>query len=367
MLPLQNAETKDKFSLTAGNKLYNLLLAEALKEINTHLTPLDRGENKNIIIVPDGILGMLPFETLVISNPPSPPFSKGGMGGFSDIKDTVFVGDRWKINYYQSATVMALNRTLKPSGAKKAVFALGDPIFDKKDPRYIAYLKKEKPVLLAQNLSQYSLRQRGIKIVGIGGEDDRDIAFCPLPETHQEVLTIAKLFNTAPQAPDVLLDVDANETRVKKTTLSAYRYLHFATHGFLSSNLQGIKEPVLVLSQVENKEGDDGMLALTEVLGLKLDTDMVVLSACVTGAGKVMEGEGVANFARAFQYAGARSVVVSLWEVASKETVEYMESLYRYLKAGKGRGEALRLARKEIKAKYPNPFYWAPFILHGEG
>ena len=86
----------------------------------------------------------------------------------------------------------------------------------------------------------------------------------------------------------------------------------------------------------------------------------------MTGVGKQMEGEGVVNFARAFQYAGAESVVVSLWEVASKEAVEFMTFFYGYLKAGKSRAEALRLARKEIKAKYPNPFYWAVFILHGE-
>ncbi|MBI4690976.1 MAG: CHAT domain-containing protein [Nitrospirae bacterium] len=85
------------------------------------------------------------------------------------------------------------------------------------------------------------------------------------------------------------------------------------------------------------------------------------------GRGKVMEGEGVANFARAFQHAGARSVVVSLWSVASNETVEFMKVFYGYLKAGKGKAEALRLARNEIKAKYPNPYFWSPFILHGEG
>jgi CHAT domain-containing protein len=91
------------------------------------------------------------------------------------------------------------------------------------------------------------------------------------------------------------------------------------------------------------------------------------LSACVTGRGQVMEGEGVANFARAFQYAGARSVVVSLWPVASDEAVEYMTRFYEHLKEGKSRLEALQLARRAIKAKYPQPYFWAVFILHGEG
>ena len=116
---------------------------------------------------------------------------------------------------------------------------------------------------------------------------------------------------------------------------------------------------------VENEKEDDGFLTLSEVLGMKLDAEMAVLSACVTGKGKIMEGEGVSNFARAFQYAGARSVVVSLWKVASKETVEYMTTFYRHLKEGEKKAEALALARKEVKSKYPNPFYWAPFVLYG--
>jgi CHAT domain-containing protein len=118
---------------------------------------------------------------------------------------------------------------------------------------------------------------------------------------------------------------------------------------------------------VGNQEGHNGFLTLSKVLSLKLKADKVVLSACLTGRGKVMEGEGVANFARAFQHAGAKSVLGSLWPVASKETVEYMTMFYGHLKEGKSRAEALKLARQAIKSKYPQPFYWAVFILHGEG
>ncbi|MCX5814571.1 MAG: CHAT domain-containing protein, partial [Proteobacteria bacterium] len=182
-----------------------------------------------------------------------------------------------------------------------------------------------------------------------------------------EVRQIAKLFNAPPNPPDILLGINANETTFKQTPLADYRYLHFATHGDLPGKLQGINEPFLLLGQVENQGNDNGFLTLSKALGLKLDADMVVLSACMTGRGKVMEGEGVVNFARAFQHAGARSVVVSLWEVASQETVEYMTTFYRYLKDGKSRSEALSLTRNAMKKKYPNPFYWAPFVLYGEG
>jgi Uncharacterized protein conserved in bacteria len=106
---------------------------------------------------------------------------------------------------------------------------------------------------------------------------------------------------------------------------------------------------------------------LSEVLDLKLNAELVMLSACVTGVGKEVEGEGVANFARAFQSAGAGSVVVSLWEVASEPAVEYVTLFYGYLKQGKPHALALKLAREQMRKKYPNPFYWGVFVLHGEG
>ncbi|MFZ6007693.1 MAG: CHAT domain-containing protein [Nitrospirota bacterium] len=350
MEPL-NTGKHSQFSVKASKELYNTLLADALKDIK---------ETEKIIIVPDGILGLLPFEALVIN-------------AGKDFKDSLFVGDKWTITYTQSATALALNRMLKPSQAKKPLFALGNPVYGKEDPRYIAYKKGQQPILLAQNTDSYAYRGITIKPKEIkitDGKSDikwEEIVYAPLPETEIEVKEIAKLFNTKPESPDILLNISANETGLKKVQLKDYRYLHFATHADLPGKVQGINEPFLLLGQVENENKDDGFLTMSEVLDMKLDADMAVLSACVTGKGKLVEGEGVANFARAFQHAGARSVVVSLWEVPSKETVEYMTAFYRYLKEGRSRAEALRLARNAIKAKYPNPFYWAPFILHGEG
>jgi CHAT domain-containing protein len=124
-------------------------------------------------------------------------------------------------------------------------------------------------------------------------------------------------------------------------------------------------EPFIIMSQ--GGKGDDGYLTLNEIMSLKLDTELVVLSACVTGQGWVMEGEGVMNFARAFQQAGARSVVVSLWDVPSYETVEFMTIFYKNLKEGNGKAKSLLLKRKEMKKAYANPFYWGVFILYGQG
>lgn len=344
-----NTGRHSEFSVSIAKELYNILLADVFKDIK---------ETEKAIIIPDGILGLLPFEVLVI---------KQGEG----YKDSIYVGDKWAISYSQSATALALTRMLKPSKAKKPFFAIGNPVYSKDDPRYVAY-KQGKPqqYFLAQNLNQYAYR--GVTIVPKRDKIDKDsreweeVVFMPLPETEEEIKEIAKLFGLKPEQPDVLLGISATETNLRSVVLRDYRYLHFATHADLPGKVQGIKEPFIILGQVENRGKDDGFLTMSEVLDLKLNADLVVLSACVTGKGKIMEGEGVANFARAFHHAGARSVLVSLWEVASKETVEYMEIFYRHIKQGKTKSEALTLARKEIKSKYPNPFYWAPFILHGE-
>ena len=194
-----------------------------------------------------------------------------------------------------------------------------------------------------------------------------DAIYPALPETEDEIRAIAGLFGVKAEPPGILLGISASETNLRKADLKDYRYLHVATHADLPGKIQGIKEPFIILGQVENKGKDDGFLTLSEVLELKLNADLVVLSACSTGKGKITEGEGVANFARAFQHGGARSVVVSLWEVASDAAVAYMKSFYGQIIAGKGKAEALKFARQEIKAKYGNPFYWAVFVLYGEG
>ncbi|HHT9121830.1 MAG TPA: CHAT domain-containing protein [Candidatus Wunengus sp. YC63] len=339
-----------KFPIKTAKELHDILLGRALKDVK---------EGDKVIIVPDGILGALPFESLVI---------KEG----NSINDSLYAGDVYTLSYYQSASVLSMLRHLKQEKAKRPLFALGNPVYSVKDGRYIAYKEgKAQPVKLAQQGDHAAFRAMVIESKwGKTTKDDKnadELAFKPLPETEDEVRAVAELFDVQPQPPDVLLGINANETNLRKSPLNEYRYLHFATHADLPGKVQGIKEPFLLLGQVENKGKDDGFLTMSEVLDLELNAEMVVLSACVTGRGKVMEGEGVMNFARAFQHAGARSVLVSLWDVASKEAVEYMEIFYKHVKDGKNRTDAMKLARKEIKSRYPHPFYWSVFVLYGEG
>ncbi len=106
---------------------------------------------------------------------------------------------------------------------------------------------------------------------------------------------------------------------------------------------------------------------MSEVAGLKMNAEVVALTACQTGLGKRISGEGTMGMGRSFQYAGARSVLMSMWSVAERSSVTIVENFFRHLKSGKTRLEALRLARSDIRqAGYDHPFFWAPFILVGE-
>jgi CHAT domain-containing protein/tetratricopeptide (TPR) repeat protein len=343
-----NSKEYEKFSIKQAKVLYDLLLSEAVKAVQ---------KSEKIIIVPDGILGTLSFDALVKNEG-------------RDYQDTRYAGDTWAITYAQSATTLALTRVMKPSKAQKPFFALGNPVYHKTDPRYAAYRQGGQQTHIAGNGNQYA--ERGIAMIPKAFTDGEtikraDVVYPPLPETEDEIKEIAKLLGVKTDPPDVLLNIRANETSLRDVSLKDYRYIHFATHAGLPGEVQGVKEPFILLGQVENKRNDDGFLTLSEVLELTLDSDMVVLSACSTGKGRIIAGEGVANFARAFQYAGSRSALVSLWKVASKPAVEFMTTFYSYLQAGNERAESLKRAREEIKAKYPNPFYWAVFVLYGEG
>jgi CHAT domain-containing protein len=128
----------------------------------------------------------------------------------------------------------------------------------------------------------------------------------------------------------------------------------------------GIDEPALVLSY-DGETPEHMLLTMSEIVGLKLQADSVVLSACNTGSGKISKAEGIMSLGRAFLSSGASSVTVSLWQVSDESTAILMEQYYRGILDGKSKSVALAEARQQLFAKgYRNPYYWAPFILVGE-
>ena len=186
-----------------------------------------------------------------------------------------------------------------------------------------------------------------------------------LSGTRTEADEIAKLAGT--NKPDVWIDLNANEDNVRARDLTSYRYIHVATHGLLDAERPQFTG--VVLSLVGNKS-NDGFLRTDEIFNLKLGAPLVMLSACETGLGKEKRGEGVIGLTRAFMYAGAPTVGVSLWSVADKSTAELMTDFYRRLLASSPQPPASALRDAQLAMitgkTHSAPFYWAPFVLVGE-
>jgi CHAT domain-containing protein/lipoprotein NlpI len=179
----------------------------------------------------------------------------------------------------------------------------------------------------------------------------------PLPASETEATAIAALLNTTP-----LLNRQATETAVKQQLATA-RILHLATHGVLETDDRGVENAWLAFGPDGQ---NDGKLDLSEVFDSNLSAELAVLSACDTNRGDTA-GEGVIGLGRAFLKAGTPTVVASLWKVPDQQTASLMEAFYEELLAGRDRADALRLAQLKVREQYPNPRYWAAFVLIGEG
>jgi len=330
-------------------ELSNALYCDLFGPIESKIKPI-----KNLLIIPDGFLAYLPFETLVTKKAES-------------IKDLQFLCDRSAITYATSLTVLGLLRDLPEVVWLKQFFAVANPIFDKDDPR-----------LLGENTSgqkQYGYRAMITRREWQTKNDDvaqtegwqQNVYFPVLPETETEVKTAARLFKQSPQPPDVLISRNATEENVAMTDLSRYRIVHFATHAEVNGQLVGLNEPFILLGQCDKSLKYDGFLTRKEVAGMNIKVNLAVLSACLTGKGKLVSGEGLVNFVHAFHSAGTRNVLVTLWEVASEPTVEFMTFFYQALSGGAKAGDALNEARLLMRQRYANPYYWAPFVLYGVG
>jgi len=150
--------------------------------------------------------------------------------------------------------------------------------------------------------------------------------------------------------------------------LSKYRYVHFATHGYVDTLRAGLS--AIVLSMVDEQgKPQDGFLRTHDIYNLNLPAELVVLSACQTALGKDVTGEGLDGLTRAFMYAGARRLVVSLWSVNDQATAALMQRFYvEMLKNNKTPAAALRAAQIELSRtrRWQSPYYWAAFVMQGE-
>jgi CHAT domain-containing protein len=197
-----------------------------------------------------------------------------------------------------------------------------------------------------------------------------------VPGTRTEVETIAKSLDVS--AGDIKLGLDATERSVKQSKLDDYRVVYFATHGLVAGDLQGFTkakaEPALVFTFPEQPSDlDDGLLQASEVAELNLNADWVVLSACNTASSDGVGAEPLSGLARAFLYAGGRSLVVSYWDVSDDATAKLMSNLFEISKdrPGLSHGEMMRQATLSLldaatSDEEAQPRVWAPFVVVGE-
>lgn len=295
-------------------------------------------ESAHLIVMADDILHYLPFEALVN-------------------EDSQYLIEKVEISYVHSASVLKFIREHRNLGrvaskSPQKLLAFGDPIFGKNAEMALRGTE--------------SAEDSGLYLTDIqrGLYDEQGVNFIPLPNTGAEVESIAALFPD--QLARIYLRDQATEDRLKREALSDYTYLHFATHGYLDETVPGRSCVVLTL---DDDPTEDGFLQVQEVFNLRLNADLVVLSACQTGLGKLLNGEGLIGLTRAFLYAGARSVVVSLWSVSDVSTARLMASFYNYMQKGDSKAAALRKAKLSLlhgqSDALKHPFHWAPFVLIG--
>ena len=327
---------------------------------------------KHLLIVPSGPLTQLPFQVLVTATPSE-----------TDHRATPWLTRKQAITVLPAASSLkALRRVAKASTATKPMLGIGNPLLDG-DPGKsweVAWAKKARekqacPQTPWQRIAGLVEKRRSATKVAIrGGRADLDHlrSQVPLHDTADELCAVAKDLRLSPD--HILLGDRATETTLKKLNLAQYRVLHFATHGTIASEIEGTNEPGLILTPPQQQtELDDGYLSASEVAALKLDADLVILSACNTAAGGAQGAQALSGLARAFIYAGARALLASHWSVDSAATVKLITSAVGAITrdAKIGRAEALRRAMLALidkgEPKEAHPAYWAPFIVVGEG
>ena len=318
---------------------------------------------KRLVIVADGALNFVPFSAL-------PVVADGASTSRQRVAGTPrpLIADHEIVNL-PSASTLAVIR-IEVAGRQKAprsVAVLADPVFMKDDER----VKKTKDQNATRVEKTTATRQSAKERQLIKAAQDTGVAnggfYVPrLPGTRREAEQIVAMVTTAERR--LALDFAASRDTATSAALSQYRYVHLSTHGLLNSvhpELSG-----LVFSLVnERGEPQDGFLLAHEIFNLKLPAEAVVLSACETGIGKDIKGEGLVSLTRGFMYAGAPRVVVSLWGVSDLATTELMVRFYQeILKEGMPPAAALRTAQLSLMndKRWASPYYWAPFTLQGE-
>lgn len=330
-----------------AEKISSLLFDQALNNVTA----------KRLVIIGDGILQNLPYAALTHQE--------------TDANRALLINNFEVVRLPSISVLTVLRRQLNNrTPAQLAVAVVADPVFNNADVRVqraISQGRKEAghnsslAKVPTNVVAEKSLAiARALRGSNLSGEISR------LPFSRQEAQSILSLASS--DQSFAALDFKANRATVLNSDLSKYRIIHFATHGLLNSEhpeLSGV-----LLSMVDEKGGpQDGFLQLNEIYNLNLQAELVVLSACQTGLGKDVKGEGLVGLTRGFMYAGATRVVASLWKVDDAATAQLMSYFYQEMFTNQKKPAAALRAAQLKMAKYrawKSPYYWAGFVIQGE-
>ena len=303
-----------EYFMNLSNDLFEKLLGPVKNDIH----------GKDLIIIPDNYMHYFPFEMLVTR---------------MSADSGRFLIEDYAVGYIQSATVFAEMRKKETRLYSMDLIGFGDPYSD---------------------LDNETQQIRGHWQVESAEEDSVWLDLNPLKYAKEEVEKISGYFPE--EKVKIYLGKDALESILKANRSSSSRFLHFATHGILNQN-----KPQFSGLALFPGGNEDGFLQTFEIFNLELNADLTVLSACQTGLGKLVSGEGFIGLTRAFMYAGSRNLIVSLWAINDRSTSQFMDALYQNISNGLSYEEAVRQAKLLfIKSDdYAFPYYWAPFIFVG--
>lgn len=298
--------------------LYQNILGPAIAKLNENITSL--------LIVPDGMLNMLPFEVLLTEAATNPPLAQ-----------LPYLLRDYTISYAYSATWLWPNSKRKRKSTK---YQLG---------------------AFAANYDQYTIDEKDTLLAAVFQDVVRG-GFLPLPGAEKEVQQIASLFATTP-----FLKQQATKEQFENSA-SDFQILHLAMHALIEENAPQFSK--LLFTQAETGQ-QNGQLSAQELYNYDLNAELVVLSACNTGIGKMKRGEGLISLSHAFALAGVPATVMSLWKIPDQTTPELMLNFYQHLKTGLSKNEALRQAKlqylDEVKMnQLAHPYFWAGFMLMGD-
>jgi len=351
--------------IRAATKLGKMILGPAAPALG----------RKRLAIVSDGALHFISFAALILPSGSSPnvhPSTKS--------LDAINYGEPLMISHeivnLPSASVLEELRKEEHDrvSPQKEVAVLADAVFDDQDDRIVnrqmgRYKGRAIPgakALVRATRSQMKdgRLKRSLNDLGLG--ENGTYRLPRLFSTRKEATAIAKF---VPRGKALLaLDFDASRFTATSAELAQYRIVHFATHGLLNNEHPDLSG--LVFSMVD-RDGrpQNGFLQLEDIYNMSLPVDLVVLSACQTGVGRELAGEGIVGLTRGFMYAGAPRVIASLWNVDDEATAELMTRFYRDLEVEKLKpAAALRAAQEQMwrSAQWHSPYYWASFQMQGE-